>query len=99
MAGAVFGVRSRHSSPVALLCELRSIRLEYLAARVLLVMRAVLAHSHRMKRMIELPWRVRPDLRLPALSLLPGLSAAQLARRSAHAKRLMSSPISMRIRA
>jgi UPF0716 family protein affecting phage T7 exclusion len=38
-------------------------------------------------------------LRLPALSLLPGLSAAQQARRSGEPKRAMSSPISMRISA
>ena len=42
---------------------------------------------------------MRPDLRLPALSLLPGHSAAQEARRSAQPKRPMSSPISMRINA
>ena len=34
--------------------------------------------------MIELPWRVRPDLRLPALSLLPGLSAAPFDQRADH---------------
>ena len=58
------------------LCDLRTIRLRYLDDRVLLVMRAALAHSHRMKRMVELPWPVRPDLRLPALSLLLGQSPA-----------------------
>ena len=49
--------------------------------------------------MTPLPWRVLPDLRLPAVSLLPGHSAAQEARRSAQPKRSMSSPISMRISA
>ena len=51
------------------------------------------------QQMMALPWTVRPDLRLPALCLLPGLNAAQLARLSVRPKRLRSSPISMRISA
>jgi len=87
--------------PMALSCLIQrgAFFLALMAASVLRVMRAALAHSHRMKRMALLPWRVRLDLRLPALSLLPGLSAAQQARRSGEPKRAMSSPISMRISA
>ena len=54
------------------LCDLRTIRLRYLADNELLVMLAALAHSHRMKRMVDLPWSMREDLRLPAISLLTG---------------------------
>ena len=71
---------------MAFLCDLRTIRLRYFAASVLLVFRAALAHSHKIKRMTALPWPVRPDLRLLALCLLPGLNAAQFARRSVRPK-------------
>lgn len=47
--------------------------------------------------MALLPCRMRPDLRLAARSLLPGLEAAQQARRSGEPKRAVSSPISMTI--
>ena len=50
-------------------------------AEVLLVVRApVLAHSHRMKRLMNLPWPVCRDWRLPALLLVPGINAVERAR-------------------
>ena len=78
---------------------LRTIRLRYFAARELLVLRAALAHSHKIYRMMALPLRVFPDFLLPADSLLPGHNAAQEASLSASPKRDISSPISMRIKA
>jgi len=57
------------------------------------------APSHNKKRIIELPLRVMPLFRLPALSWLPGHSAAQDANRSALPKCERSSPISIRISA
>ena len=46
---------------------------------MLLIVRAALAHSLEMKRMVELPWPMRADLRLPTISLLHGHCPAQLA--------------------
>ena len=66
----------------------------YLPLNCLLVLMAASATSHKIVLIILFPFRVRPLLHFPALSLLPGHSPAHEAISFMPPNLLMSSPIS-----
>lgn len=79
------------------LCPLRMASTSNLAYSAQRVLAAAWANSHSSRRTQALPRRMRPLLRLPVLSLLPGQLSTHEASRSALPKTVMSAPISTNI--
>jgi len=79
---------------MARLCPRRMAREVYLDLKTEGVRLAAWAHSHSRRRTYRFPFRVRPVLRLPADSLLPGQMPTHEANLSALPKAVISVPIS-----